>query len=72
MTLPGSSRSAAYSTDGTGLNGSAAATRLGHRQGNLSRTSLVPDDSVSVAGGMARSTASKVSCTLQKCKMTHM
>jgi len=49
MSLPAGSRS--VHADGHGLNGNAAASRLGHRQGNLSRASVLPSDSISQAGG---------------------
>lgn len=45
-------RGSAYVADGHGVNGSSA-VRLGHRQSNLSRTSLLPSDSISQAGGQA-------------------
>ena len=61
MSLPSTVKGAAYTADGPRINGSGAA-RLGHRQGNLSRTSLLPSDSISQSGGMggSRSTTSKV------------
>jgi hypothetical protein len=60
MSLPSTSRGTEFVADGSNVNGNGG--RLGHRQGNLSRTSLLPSDSISVSGGMAgsRSTASKV------------
>lgn len=74
MSLPGSARSG-YGTDGHGLNGNAGAggvaSRLGHRQGNVSRTSLLPSDSISQAGGppsrgTTTTTATKVTSLLDK------
>jgi hypothetical protein len=61
MSLPSTVRGSAFTADGLGLNGSGSA-RLGHRQGNLSRTSLLPSDSISQSGGMggSRSATSKV------------
>jgi len=64
MSSASAARSSVYATtttDGPGINGSSTA-RLGHRQGNASRTSLLPSDSISQAGGMAgpRTTSSKV------------
>jgi hypothetical protein len=63
MSLPSTARGAVYSSDGANVSGSI--NQLGHRQRNLSRSSLLPSDSISVSGGMggSRNTASKVDPT---------
>jgi hypothetical protein len=61
MSIPSTARGHGIAVDGAGINGSKASL-LGHRQSNLSRTSLLPSDSISQSGGMggSRNTTSKV------------